>query len=215
MPHSVQFTATSSLPSGFGPQARNPTHSLNQPYEVLLPMRTHHGGRTALLQPLRPKLHDVKLCPRHHQNPRGAEGCSQCGSRELSTPQPKLPMSWRLAALLLQFVLGILLVYGSLSLLIALIRTPQFQQFLVATGLLVGGAWWCYSKLLDWLQKLIRAICGGGGAMRTERGNLSGFGENANEPEIKRCFMPSEVEQSYPRVRQIGDLLKPALCWKV
>jgi hypothetical protein len=39
--------------------------------------------------------------------------------------------------------------------------------------------------------------------MRTERGKLSGFGENANEPEIK-VFMPSEVEQSYPRVRQIG-----------
>jgi hypothetical protein len=93
------------------------------------PLYCNHCGRS----------YDVKLCPRHHQNPRGAEGCSQCGSRELSTPQPKLPMSWRLAALLLQFVLGILLVYGSLSLLIATPPHAPVPAFLVATGLLVGG----------------------------------------------------------------------------
>jgi DNA-directed RNA polymerase subunit RPC12/RpoP len=104
------------------------------------------------------RTYDVRLCPRQHQNPRGAQVCSQCGSRELSTPQPKIPMSWRLLALVVRLGLGLLLFYISLSLLIDLIRTPQFQQFLVLAGLMVGGAWWCYSQLPDWLQQLIRAI---------------------------------------------------------
>ena len=104
------------------------------------------------------RTYDVKLCPRLHQNARGAEVCSQCGSRDLSTPQPKIPMTWRLLALLLRLGLGLLLFYITLSLLVALVRTPQFQQFLVVTGLAVGGLWWCYSKLPDWLQKLIRAL---------------------------------------------------------
>jgi RNA polymerase subunit RPABC4/transcription elongation factor Spt4 len=104
------------------------------------------------------RSYDVKLCPRGHQNPRGAEVCSQCGSRELSTPQPKVPLTWRFAAILIRLGAGILLVYVSLALLIGLLRTPQFQHLLVATGLLLGGMWWCYSKLPDWLQELIRTL---------------------------------------------------------
>ena len=104
------------------------------------------------------RSYDVRLCSRGHQNRRGAEVCSQCGSRELSTPQPRIPMAWRLAALLIRLGTGVLLVYVSLALLVTLIETPQFQRFLVATGLLLGGLWWCYSKLPDWLQELIRTL---------------------------------------------------------
>lgn len=104
------------------------------------------------------RSYDVKLCSRGHQNPRGAEVCSQCGSRELSTPQPKIPMSWRLFAILIRLGAGILFVYISLALLVGLLRTPQFQHLLIATGLLLGGMWWCYSKLPDWLQELIRTV---------------------------------------------------------
>ncbi len=104
------------------------------------------------------RTYDVKLCPRLHQNPRGAEVCSQCGSRDMSTPQPKIPMSWRLAALVIQLGLGLLFFYVSLSLFVDLLRTPQFQQFLVLTGVIVSALMWVYSKLPDWLQKLIRAI---------------------------------------------------------
>src|SRR6185312_5776092 len=50
--------------------------------------------------------YDVKLCPRQHINPRAAVLCSQCGSRELSTPQPKLPVVIRLVRAL---HLGVLL----------------------------------------------------------------------------------------------------------
>jgi RNA polymerase subunit RPABC4/transcription elongation factor Spt4 len=104
------------------------------------------------------RTYDVKLCPRAHVNPRGAEVCSQCGSRELSTPQPKIPMSWRLLALLTRLGLGILLFYVSLCFLIAVIRTPEAQHFFVAIGMLLAGLWYLFSKLPDWLQEFIRSI---------------------------------------------------------
>ena len=104
------------------------------------------------------RTYDVKLCPRLHANPRGAEVCSKCGSRELSTPQPKIPMTLRLLAILVRLALGLLLFYATLSLTIALLRTPQFQQALVAFGILLGGLWWLWSKLPDWFQEAIRSF---------------------------------------------------------
>ena len=104
------------------------------------------------------RTYDVKLCPRLHVNPRGAEVCSKCGSRELSTPQPKIPMSWRLLALLVRLSLGLLLFYASLYLVIALLRTPEVQRALVAIGLLLAGLWWLWTKLPDWFQEVIRNL---------------------------------------------------------
>jgi hypothetical protein len=104
------------------------------------------------------RTYDVKLCPRQHVNPRGAEVCSKCGSRELSTPQPRIPMSLRLLALLVRLGLGLLLFYASLSLVIALIRTPEVERALVAFGLLLVVLWWLWSKLPDWFQDAIRSF---------------------------------------------------------
>jgi hypothetical protein len=104
------------------------------------------------------RSYDVKLCPRMHMNPRGAEVCSKCGSRELSTPGPKIPMSWRLLAILARLGLGLVLFYASLSLVIALVRSPEVQRTLVALGLLLACLWWLWSKLPDWFQDLIRAL---------------------------------------------------------
>ena len=104
------------------------------------------------------RTYDVKLCPRAHVNPRGAEVCSKCGSRELSTPQPKIPMSLRLLAILVRLGLGLLLFYASLSLVIDLIRTPEVQRALVAFGMLLAVLWWLWSKLPDWFQEAIRSF---------------------------------------------------------
>lgn len=104
------------------------------------------------------RTYDVKLCPRLHANPRGAEVCSKCGSRELSTPQPKIPMSLRLLAILVRLALGLLLFYATLSLVIALLRTPQVQQALVAFGMLLGCLWYLWSRLPDWFREAIRSF---------------------------------------------------------
>jgi hypothetical protein len=111
------------------------------------PMFCNHCGRS----------YDVKLCSRLHPNPRTADVCSKCGSRELSTPQPKVPAMWKLLAILLRLGLGLLLVYVTLSFLVALARTTQFQQAFVCIALLLAGLWLVWSKLPDWLQDVIRS----------------------------------------------------------
>lgn len=104
------------------------------------------------------RSYDVKLCPRLHPNPRSAECCSQCGSRELSTPQPKIPMILRLAAILARLGLGLLLFYATLSLAVALLQSPEVQQSLIAMGLLLLALWFLWSKLPDWFREAIRSF---------------------------------------------------------
>ena len=104
------------------------------------------------------RTYDVKLCPRLHPNPRNAEVCSKCGSRELSTPQPKVPIALKLLAILIRLGLGLLLFYASLYLAIAALQTPQIQKALVALGMLLGCLWWMWSKLPDWFQEAIRSF---------------------------------------------------------
>src|SRR5437764_656338 len=79
---------------------------------------------------------DRKLCPRLHPNPRSAEICSRCGSRELSTPQPKVSFSWRMLELLTRMCVGaalgflaLLLVYEVFS---ELLGSPVVQSGLVS-----------------------------------------------------------------------------------
>ena len=38
------------------------------------------------------RSYELKLCPHRHPNPRNAEICSQCGSRDLSTPHPHVAL---------------------------------------------------------------------------------------------------------------------------
>lgn len=104
------------------------------------------------------RTYDVRLCPRAHVNPRGAEVCSKCGSRELSTPQPRIPVGLKLLAILLRLGLGLLLFYATLQLVIDLVSSPQVQQVLVALGMLLAVLWWLWSKLPDWFQDALRSF---------------------------------------------------------
>jgi ribosomal protein L40E len=119
----------------------------------------YHCGKMTAGEPLYcgtcGRTYDVKLCPRQHVNPRGAEVCSKCGSRDLSTPQPPVPTSLRLVGILVRMGLGILLVYATLSLVIALINIPQIRQTCLAFALLLGGLWLLWAKLPDWFREAI------------------------------------------------------------
>lgn len=108
------------------------------------------------------RSYDVKLCPRLHLNPRTAEVCSQCGSRDLSTPQPKVSMWWHLFELLVRVLLGALLLCASLAVVLevikAILATPQVQAGLVVLAALVVVLWWLWSRLPDWFRKAIRNL---------------------------------------------------------
>jgi uncharacterized membrane protein YvbJ len=102
------------------------------------------------------RSYDVKLCPRLHPNRRCAEVCSQCGSRELSTPQPRISVWWKVLEFLAKIFFGVLLVYLSLAGLVALLKTPQFQSALFVFAILIGVLWWLWSLLPEFFQKLVR-----------------------------------------------------------
>jgi hypothetical protein len=104
------------------------------------------------------RSYDVKLCPRLHENTRGAEVCSRCGSRELSTPQPRIPTIWRLLAIIARMGIGLLLFYLTLSLVIAFPRTPALRHVLAVSGAFLIGLWLLYTKLPDWPQEILRSL---------------------------------------------------------
>src|ERR1700689_3103953 len=60
------------------------------------------------------RSYNVKLCPRLHVNSRISEVCSQCGSRDLSTPQPKVPLKARILVFLLMTLVGSALLFFTL-----------------------------------------------------------------------------------------------------
>ena len=103
---------------------------------------------------------DVKLCPKLHMNPRLAEACSHCGSRDLSTPQPRVPLHWRLLAFLAQFISAIFLALLTLPVLLeflnGLFSNTQIHHSQVILILLLAVLWSIWSILPDCFR---RAIC--------------------------------------------------------
>src|SRR5438552_17711132 len=109
----------------------------------------YHCGRVTSGQPLFcnwcSRSYSVRLCPRLHPNPRSAEACSQCGSRDLSIPQEKLPLWFRP----LMFFAGVL--PGAALLLISILYICYFTYRLFTDpynlllpmlfGLSLGLAW--------------------------------------------------------------------------
>ena len=97
------------------------------------------------------RSYDVKLCPRLHPNPRTAEVCSQCGSRDLSTPEPHAPAWARLVEKALHYGPGILLltltILFAFAFLHAVLTNPDvLGQFLVM-ALVLGLLWYLYTCL--------------------------------------------------------------------
>src|SRR3989442_10331664 len=72
---------------------------------------------------------DVKLCPHRHVNPRIAQVCTQCGSRDLSTPAPSVGFLARFLLFLLSVSPGVLLLLMTVVLLVgfisAIFTSPQ------------------------------------------------------------------------------------------
>jgi len=68
------------------------------------------------------RSYDSKLCPHRHPNPRSAEICSQCGSRDLSTPHPRMSV-WLVPLLALLTALpGLLLLAITVSFALAFVQ---------------------------------------------------------------------------------------------
>lgn len=116
------------------------------------PLYCNHCGST----------YDAKLCPARHLNPRTAEVCSQCGSRDFSTPAPRLPLWLRPLLFLLSILPGIVLLLVTVLFLIAFVQTLLSNQQLLgqafAAGLVLALAWWLYIQLPEFIRKLFRTV---------------------------------------------------------
>ena len=105
------------------------------------------------------RSYDVKLCPKLHVNPRLAEACSQCGTRDLSTPQPKVPVRWRILAFVAQFLSAVILSvfsYRSFLEIMGKIRSHSQLHYpdLILASLLIL-LWTLWSMLPDSFRRLI------------------------------------------------------------
>ena len=82
----------------------------------------YHCDRVTIGEPLFcnfcGRSYDVKLCPKLHVNSRRTLFCSQCGSRELSSPQPRVPAWAKVLLFLLMLILGLILVAISAGLVV-------------------------------------------------------------------------------------------------
>lgn len=106
------------------------------------------------------RSYNVKLCPRQHTNPRNAQACAQCGSRDLSTPAPKPPLWIALTAWILSLVPGLLLVLISSLFILALIRTlfvnPRMLVASVFIALALTVLWAMWTRLPLAIRQFIR-----------------------------------------------------------
>jgi hypothetical protein len=105
------------------------------------------------------RTYRVKLCPRLHVNPRSAEVCSQCGSRDLSTPQPKVQFWVPILEFLLSMVPGFILAVFSIAALALVIqhvlRNPQFLFAFFMLACALGVLWWMWSQTPHWFRSAV------------------------------------------------------------
>jgi len=101
------------------------------------------------------RSYDVKLCPRRHANPRFVEVCSQCGSRDLSTPQPKVPFHWKALAFVLRVLLSILIGLVVLGIGLEILRTSVGQVLFLLLLLFVATLTALWFMLPTWFRAVI------------------------------------------------------------
>jgi hypothetical protein len=110
------------------------------------------------------RTYDVKLCSSRHPNVRSAEVCSQCGSRDFSTPQPRVPIWTRCFAFLLRAVIAVLAVYLGLAFLALLAKgilaSPQATSALLSLAIMGALLNWLWHQLPQWVRKIVTKMVG-------------------------------------------------------
>lgn len=108
------------------------------------------------------RSYDLKLCQHRHPNPRNAEICSQCGSRELSTPHPRVSLWLAPLVAILTMLPGIALVTFSIAFVYGLVRALLTNQALlfqaVIAGLMLAFLWYLYMHLPHFLRRSISKL---------------------------------------------------------
>jgi hypothetical protein len=106
--------------------------------------------------------YDAKLCPARHINPRWATVCSQCGSRDLSTPAPPVPLWLKplllLVALLPGVLLLLLLALAVVGVVDQVLSNQGVQGQLLAVIVILALLWWLWLQLPHFIQNMFRSL---------------------------------------------------------
>jgi RNA polymerase subunit RPABC4/transcription elongation factor Spt4 len=106
------------------------------------------------------KTYNVRLCSRGHINPRSANVCSQCGSKEMSTPQRKIPFLLKPLIFLLSHLVGIILIFSLVGFLVffvyKLFIDPNGLLPLMCLGLLLGLLFFVWMMLPNFIRSPIK-----------------------------------------------------------
>jgi hypothetical protein len=105
--------------------------------------------------------YNVKLCSRLHPNPRYAEVCAQCGTREMTAPHPRIPLLFRPLVFMLERAPKLLLVsivIGAGGLTAHWLLTDAVgRQFLICLLLVIAFVWLSWQLLPPVMQRLLRS----------------------------------------------------------
>jgi hypothetical protein len=106
--------------------------------------------------------YDAKICPSRHLNPRWAMVCSQCGSRDLSTPAPRIPV-WLaplayFLTLLPGVVLALVLVLLAIGFINASLTNQQVQSQFIVLILVFALLWFAYIHVPHFVKDLFRSL---------------------------------------------------------
>ena len=106
-------------------------------------------------------------------NSRFAQVCSQCGSRELSTPAPHLPFWMKPFLLLLSILPGFVLLLLSFVFIAVFIRQllsdPNALLKLMSVGLVLGLCWYIWINLPGLFRKTVLKVIKKGGKHDTSK----------------------------------------------
>jgi hypothetical protein len=115
------------------------------------------------------RTYEVRLCPRLHPNPRFAQVCSQCGSHDLSQPQPEVffltRWMWTAGRLWMFVVLMLLSLLTLVRFIEVALNSEEIQGQLLVIVLFLGLMWWAYTRLPSPIRRGI------GGLMGRKKGN--------------------------------------------
>jgi hypothetical protein len=108
------------------------------------------------------RSYNIKLCPKLHVNPRDAEACSRCGSRDLSTPQPKVPFWATFLLIALSLIPGLILALVSIFAIKFFIQhflhTPDTLLALTIMQTVLGMLWWGWTEIPLFFREAIHKM---------------------------------------------------------
>jgi hypothetical protein len=106
------------------------------------------------------RSYDVRLCPRGHENPRGASFCGACGSGDLSTPAPPAGFLFAFSQAVLRVAVPVVVVLIGITAVLGLLVALDWSAItprLILLVMMLGILYWTTTLLPGPVKKVSKA----------------------------------------------------------